>query len=376
MSRIVHLGKFYPPDMGGTEIITQSVAQAASGVGYEVVVVCFDQSGKGGDKDGAVSVLRYPVAKIVSSQPLSFSYFFAAVREARKADIVHLHAANFLAALAILFIGFRPKLLVHWHMDVIGKGIVGKVVAPLEWLMLKRANLVVATSQRYVESSIPLQPFLSKVRVVPLGITPTQLGREKCALPERLANFVGGRKFVLSVGRLSAYKGFSVLIEAVKFLPSEVAVVIAGGGELAGELAGLIEKYNLQDKVLLAGRVSQEELTALYQNAELFCLPSILRSEAFGVVLLEAMAYSLPIVATNIVGSGVSWVNEEGVSGLNVTPGNPQELATACMRILSDENLRMKYSNGAKQRYENNFTESKFRELSLAVYADLLADAK
>ncbi|WP_081700184.1 glycosyltransferase [Azonexus hydrophilus] len=372
MNRIVHLGKFYPPDMGGTEIITQSVAKAASEVGYDVVVVCFGQSGNGGDKDAGVSVLRYPVAKIVSSQPLSFGYFFAAVREARKADIVHLHAANFLSALSILFIGFRPKLLVHWHMDVIGKGVLGKIVVPLEWLMLKRADLIVATSQRYVERSIPLKPFLSKVRVVPLGITPAQIGCEKCALPERLADFIGTRRFVLSVGRLSAYKGFPFLIEAAKYLPGDVAVVIAGGGELARELAGLIDENGLQNKVLLAGRVSQEELTSLYQNADLFCLPSILRSEAFGVVLLEAMAYSLPIVATNIIGSGVSWVNEEGVSGLNVTPGNSKELADACIRILSDDDLRLKYSIGARKRYENNFTEERFRELSLAVYADIL----
>ena len=372
MKKITHLGKYYPPDMGGTEIVTQSVAQAASVAGFEVVVVCFDQSSEGGSTDGGVRVLRYPVKMMVSTQPLSFGYFLAALGAARKADIVHLHAPNLLAALAILAIGFKPKLLVHWHTDVIGKGWMGKVVAPLEWLMLKRADVIVATSQPYADSSMPLKPFLSKVRVVPLGINPPNLQQERNALPKRLADFVGNRKLILSVGRLSTYKGFSVLIEAARLLPPDVAVVIAGGGELSNSLSILIAEKNLQEKVFLAGRVPQEELTALYQHADLFCLPSILRSEAFGVVLLEAMAYSLPIVATTIVGSGVSWVNKDDVSGLNATPGDPTELAACCMRILNDSILREKYSLGSRNRYINNFTEEQFIDLSLAVYSDLL----
>ncbi|MBN1377690.1 MAG: glycosyltransferase [Gammaproteobacteria bacterium] len=372
MTKIVHFGKYYPPDMGGTEIITQSLALAASEKGDDVTVVCFDQSGTGDGIDNKVHIQRYPIQRMLNSQPLSFSYFLAAVREGRNADILHLHAPNLLAALASLLIGNKPKLVVHWHTDIVGKGWLGQLVAPLEHLMLKKATTIIATSQRYAESSKPLQPFLEKVRIVPLGVTPPKLNQMKTTLPSRLDEFVAGRKLILSVGRLTAYKGFSVLIESAKYLPDNVAIIIAGGGELASDLARLIKSKSLENKLLLAGRVSQEELTALYLNAELFCLPSIFRSEAFGVVQLEAMAYGLPIVATNIEGSGVPWVNEHNVSGINVVPNNAAELAAACEYIINNPELRHKLSQNALERYKSNFTEELFIQNSLAIYKEIL----
>lgn len=376
MIKIVHFGKYYPPDMGGTEIVTQSLALAASEGGYDVTVICFDQSGTGGASDGGVVVKRYPILKTISSQPLSFAYFFSVVREGCKADIVHLHAPNFVAALASLLMGHKPKLVVHVHTDVVNKGLLGRLLMPLERMMFKRATIILVTSQRYADSSKPLRPFLEKVRVVPLGIAPPNLQQEKKALPGRFAEFLAGRKLVLSVGRLSAYKAFHVLIESAKYLPDDAAIIIGGQGELIADLADLIKRNALGNKVLLAGSVTQEELTALYQNAEIFCLSSNLRSEAFGVVLLEAMSYGLPVVATNIEGSGVSWVNAHEGSGLNVAPNDAKALAAACSVILGNADLRDKYSQGAKERYQSNFTEEIFLKASLAVYSDIFPMGK
>lgn len=372
MTKIVHLGKYYPPDMGGTEIVTQSLAQAASENGYDVNVICFDQSGTGGRIDGKVNVKRFPILKMIKSQPISIRYFIAAIREGRRADIIHLHSPNFVAALASMFVGRKCKLLVHWHMDVVNKGLLGRMIVPLEKMMLTRADVIVTTSQRYADCSTSLKPFATKLRVVPLGVSAPKFNQNHFDLSPRLSSFIAGRKFVLSVGRLSAYKGYSVLVEAANYLPEDVAIIIAGSGGLMYELNSLIDLHKLGNKVLLAGRVSPEDLSALYQNAALFCLPSILRSEAFGVVLLEAMTYGLPIVATNIEGSGVSWVNAHEVSGLNVTPGNALELAAACARILNDEGLRSSYSQGSKSRFQSNFTEDIFHKASLDVYRDIL----
>ena len=123
---------------------------------------------------------------------------------------------------------------------------------------------------------------------------------------------------------------------------------------------------------MLAARVTHEQLTALYKNAALFCLSSVTRAEAFGVVLIEAMAYGLPIVATNIEGSGVPWVNAHEVSGLNVPPNDAKELAAACTLILNRTDLREKYSFGAKERFLAQFTEALFQKNSLMVYDDIL----
>lgn len=372
MTKIVHFGKYYPPDMGGIESVTQTLAEGACEVGYEVLVICFDKARAGNNLgSAAVQVKRYPIKKMFSSQPLGWAYFLGAVREGRKADIIHLHAPNLLAALASLFIGRGPKLVVHWHSDVVGKGLLGRLVMPLERRMLSRATSILSTSQRYADASIPLQEFSNKVRVVPLGVPAPEIKQEHEPLPPRLAEFVAARRLVLSVGRLTTYKGFSVLIDAAKYLAEDVAIVIAGGGELSNSLAAQIKRDQLGDRVMLAGRVTDEELTALYRNADVYCLPSTERSEAFGVVMLEAMAYGLPIVATNIQGSGVPWVNAHQVSGVNVMPGDAQGLATACSEILNNPTLKLQLARGARERFDNNFTAAKFCKNTLAVYADI-----
>jgi glycosyltransferase involved in cell wall biosynthesis len=371
MKKIVHFGKYYPPDMGGIESVTQTLAEGALNAGHDVQVICFGKTGGAVDINAGVRIVRYPITKFLNTQPLNFKYFFSLIKAGRTADIIHLHAPNLLAALASLFIGKKPKLVIHWHSDIVGKGSLGKIVRPLENWMLTRANLVLATSQAYMDGSATLNTISNKVAVVPLGISAPAITNVPPPLSERLKKFIAGRKIVLSVGRLTAYKGFSVLIEAAKYFPDDVAIIVAGGGELFSELTAQLNKNQLQNKILLAGRVTDEELTALYMHAEVFCLPSIERSEAFGVVLLEAMAYGLPIVATNIPGSGVPWVNAHQISGVNVTTGEPKEIAEACFKILNDPILRAQYSIGAQTRFKDYFLADKFCNSVMSLYSEL-----
>ena len=123
------------------------------------------------------------------------------------------------------------------------------------------------------------------------------------------------------------------------------------------QLQEAIVQDGVEDRVVLAGRLSDATLHVLFERANLFCLPSTYRSEAFGVVLLEAMTYGLPIVATDIPGSGVPWVNQHGFSGLNVASGDAKALADACNQILRSEELRSRLSKGARQRFVAEFTE-------------------
>ncbi|MDO8651872.1 MAG: glycosyltransferase [Undibacterium sp.] len=371
MKKIVHFGKYYPPDMGGIESVTQTLAEGALNAGHDVQVICFGKTASAVEVCAGVKVVRHPITRLLSSQPLNFNYFFNLITAGRRADIIHLHAPNLLASLATLFIGKKSKLVVHWHSDIVGKGALGRVVRPLEKWMLTRANIVLATSQAYMDGSAALNTFSNKVAVVPLGIAPPAIATVPSPLSKRLKKFVAGRKIVLSVGRLTAYKGFSVLIEAAKHFPDDVAIIVAGGGELLPELTAQLDKNQLQNKVLLAGRVTDEELIALYMHAEVFCLPSIERSEAFGVVLLEAMAYGLPVVATNIPGSGVPWVNAHQVSGENVTTGKPEELAESCIAILNNPTLREQYSLGARKRFKDNFLADKFCKKIMDIYIQL-----
>lgn len=256
--------------------------------------------------------------------------------------------------------------MVHWHSDVINKGVLGRLLQPLETALLKRADSIVATSRVYAEASSALLAFSEKVAVVPIGVPDVKYSARTISegppLPLDLLSKIEGKKVILAVGRLVPYKGFDVLVEAAKYLDTDAVVVIVGGGPQQNSLQQAIQSSGVSEKVCLAGRLSDECLHKLFATASLYCLPSTYRAEAFGVVLLEAMAYGLPIVATDIPGSGVPWVNKHGVSGINVPVGDVKALAEACNELLGSEQERSRLSQGARERFVSKFTE----EISVA----------
>lgn len=208
--------------------------------------------------------------------------------------------------------------------------------------------------------------------MVPIGVPDTKHAGADSDLPTSIDAQIYGKKIILAVGRLVAYKGFEVLINAAKHLSDDSVAVIVGGGPLQKELQQEIELAEAKDRVVLAGRLSDAALHSLFKRAMLYCLPSTYRAEAFGVVLLEAMTYGLPIVATDIPGSGVPWVNQHGTSGLNVPVGDPVALADACNQILASPELRARLSDGARQRFAAEFTEEVSVKRMIRTYDQIL----
>ena len=278
-----------------------------------------------------------------------------------------------LAALCALFIGGKTKLLVHWHSDVVNKGLLGIMLRPREFGLLKRAECFAATSQDYAEASETLAPHRHKMTVVSIGVLHTKGEGSGSPLPQQVKEKIFGKKIILAVGRLAPYKGFEVLVLPAKNLSDDSIVVIVGQGPLMHDLQKLVDSTGVSDRVVITGRLSEAVVQTLLTQAALYCLPSICRAEAFGVVLLEAMAYGLPIAATDIPGSGVPWVNQQGVSGLNVPVGDPEVLAEACNRILGSTQLHHKLCSGARQRFLSAFTEGLFIKRMMDLYDRLMS---
>lgn len=373
MASVVHFGKYYYPDTGGIENVTISLSRGAVAHGHTVCVVCFEKTPASSKEviDG-VRVVRAPIMKMIASQPLGVYYFLQCLKAAKNSEVVHLHFPNMLGALCALFIGKKPRLLVHWHSDVINKGLLGKILRPLESALLHRSNSIVATSQVYANSSDTLRNFKDKVVVVPLGVPYVKHVGLDVELSPLIEKKIRGRKIILAVGRLVPYKGFDVLIDAAKYLSDDSVVVIVGGGPLLQELQHAIDFAEAKDRIVLTGRLNDAALHSLFQRATLYCLSSTYRAEAFGVVLLEAMSYGLPIVATDIHGSAVPWVNQHGVSGLNVAVGDPVSLAEACNQIIASPELRSRLSDGALQRFATEFTEEVSVKRMMHVYDQML----
>ena len=209
--------------------------------------------------------------------------------------------------------------------------------------------------------------------MIPLGVEDSSSQKVPTAedIPPDLEYLIGTRRVILAVGRLVEYKGFSVLIEASEKLPSDVIIIVVGSGPLKNQLEVQAE-LGVDQKIFFLGHQSDKILHFLFNKAELFCLPSIDRAEAFGVVLIQAMSFGLPIVTTEIPGSGVPWVNMHDATGLNVPVGDSSALAKACCQILNSQSLRDTFSRQARERYENEFNDKLFMSRIFKVYNQLL----
>lgn len=381
LASIVHFGKFYLPEVGGIEAVTASVAEGAVKAGHAVSVVCFEgeQPAAARETINSVEVLRAKQSLNVASQPLSMDYIRLALRASSAATVVHLHAPNLLAALCSLWLPPQTRLLVHWHSDIRNKGLLGRMIRPLERRYLQRADVIVVTSEVYGRTSEALQPFQKKLRVVPIGVPdPGAIAAAEGAEASRIDTWesrLQNRRVILSVGRLVSFKGFGVLVDAAKSLADDVAVVIVGDGPARVGLQARIDAAGLEGKVFLTGSLPGRQtggtLHRLFQRADLYCLPSIDRSESFGVVLIEAMAYGTPCLVSDISGSGVTWVCEAGVSGSTFPVEDAAALAREAMRLLNDPFELQRLGEGARARFLALFTEEVATRRMLDVYDDL-----
>ena len=356
--KIVHFAKYYPPEFGGIESVTQALAEDHAAFGHKVLVVCFTRNSQVFEEVKGVSIRRISVQAEVASQPLAASYLSACISAARNASVVHLHAPNMLAAIAALMLPRRVRVVIHWHADVENKGSLGGLVRPLETAMVRRADAVVATSQAYANASATLRKFKEAVSVIPIGIAD---------LPPA-SHVPTSQPYVLFVGRLVAYKGLNFMLEAASLIGDEVEFRIVGEGPLRHELELQSTYLGISHKVRFMGRVQQEELQKLINGAAVFCLPSLNRGEAFGVVLLEAMRARRAIVATDIPGSGVSWVNG---CGINVPTEDAVALAEAINYLIANPDKALEIGDRARARFEVEFTRPRMSHSFLSLYESL-----
>lgn len=372
--RVLQLGKFYPI-MGGVEKVMYDLMTGLSEHGVSCDMLC--ALSKGGSQVTTINAHARLICcrtwMKVAATMISPGMIFSLRKSCRDYDIIHVHHPDPMACLALYLSGYKGKVILHWHSDIQKQKVLLQLYRPLQAWLLRRADLIVGTSPVYLTYSPYLKQVQDKTRCLPIGVDPVCPRREDV---ERLQTLYPDRKIVFSLGRLVAYKGYRFLVEAARYLTDDYVVLIGGSGGLDDELRAHIKTWGLEDKVKLLGRIPDEDLPAYYGACKVFCLSSVQKTEAFGIVQIEAMSCGKPVVATNIPGSGVSWVNAHGQSGLNVTPGNGRELAEAIMAIAGEETVYREYSRGAEQRYLNTFTKEKMIENLLEIYYSLWKEQK
>jgi glycosyltransferase involved in cell wall biosynthesis len=358
--RILHLGKYWSPQKGGMERFVEDLARAQRAAGRDAFVLVHGKPGVASPSlpDDPEWVRRVAVTREFAFVPIAPQF----LRELNRAiddwqpDYIHIHAPNVSPFLG--FLSTRAKAIpwvVHWHSDVVAS----KSSATLRWLypfykpferaLLERASVVIATSQPYLESSEPLQRVREKCVVVPLGIDRTRLSSASNLLAK--VPWQARRTRLFALGRLTYYKGFDTLIRAVARCP-DVELRIAGAGVDYTALTRLIEALQISDRVLLEGELSDTECAARYESCDLFCLPSRERTEALGVVLLEAMSFGKPILASALRGSGVTSVVENERNGLLATTDSVEDWQVKLQRLAADADLRKRLGDEGLKRLD------------------------
>ena len=241
-------------------------------------------------------------------------------------EVLHLHVPN-------------PSCSGYWHLlqpDAAPGSCIGTRNIPddgkhrgLRWAypvyrsferrLLRQARAAVATSQRYLDASAPLQQIHEKAHVIPLGLA-------EAPSPGVSPSWPGSSGLrILAVGRMSYYKGFDVLLDAMTRCP-DMRLLLVGEGDRRESLERCIARLGLGERVRMTGSIDDAALEAAYRECDVFCLPSIDRAEAFGMVLLEAMRASRPVIASDIGGSGGGTVVGDGITGRLIPPCDPDAL--------------------------------------------------
>lgn len=369
--RVLQLSKFYPPVHGGMESVVFELTEGINALGLHTDVLCAHTE-RGTVVEQAEAGYRITRAsswgKLLSTS-MSAAMLTEVGRQAPGYQVIHVHLPDPLTNLALWYHKPHGKIVVHWHSDVVIQKKALKLYEPLQTWLLSRADAIVATSAAYATSSLWLRDVQHKVHVIPIGIR--DLAPAEPAVLQRIHAENAGRRIVFALGRMTHYKAFDSLIEVANRLPDDVLIVVGGSGELLEEHRNAVTAAGLDARIRFVGRLSGEEIRAYYQTATLFCLPSTVRAEAFGVVLLEAMAAKVPIVAVDIDGSGVPWVNQHGVTGLNVPAHDSEALADALIKLLGDRAMATAMADAGRARYEAMFQAHTMVDRTVALYRSL-----
>jgi rhamnosyl/mannosyltransferase len=375
--RVLHLGKYYPPAPGGIETHTRTLARAQADLGARVQVFCVNHEDGPTtvETDGAVQVTRY--GRVGSALKLDFCPALVQGLRRAEADVLHLQVPNPTMILALLAARPKAPLVVAYQSDVVNQRLRAALFRPLERLAYRRVAMILASSPNYPSGSPFLRSYADRLHVLPMGIDlqpyadPSAADRAR-AEQVRARHGRGGPLW-LCAGRLVYYKGFIHAIRALRYV--EGRLVFLGSGPDATRLEAEARRLGLSDRVDFLGNLPHYlDVVPYYHAADAFWFPSNARSEAFGLVQVEAMASNCPVINTQIPDSGVPWVSRHEETGLTVPVNDPKALAAAARRLLDDPALRLRLTDAGRSRAIAEFDHRVMAERSLAVYRRVLGD--
>lgn len=362
---------YYPPVVGGVEGHINLLANGLKDRGIQVEVLVSNTRAKLEIENiDGIRVIKVPQLGRFASAPLNATLSTWVKRLGREADVIHFHFPNPTGEIASLLAGLKRKIVVTYHSDIIRQAKLAKVYSPFLRRFLENSEAIIATSPPYVESSAVLRQFRDKCRVIPFGIDLSRFAPNDNTEKEVAAirgNYEG--PIALFIGKFRYYKGLYVLLEAMKMVEGNLLLV--GIGPMERDLKKQVAADDeLKNKIFFLGELSDEDIVSHLHACDVFVLPSIFRSEAFGIVLLEAMACGKPLISTEL-GTGTSFVNQHRETGLVVPPRDAGALAEAINYLLANPEIMERLGKAAKERAGKYFSLDRMVEDVIRTYRDI-----
>ena len=368
--RILQITKRFYPHFGGMEKVVRDINVGLKENVNMKVLTC-QVRGKGNKEiiDG-IEVFSAGSIGTYFSVPISFTFMFLLKKLSKDRDILHFHLPFPLAVMSYLLVKPKGKIVIWWHSDILKPKSLYKLYKPFLRRFLNKVDKIIVATPYHIKNSDILKDFEERCEVIPYGIDIKQFNftdeiKEKV---EKIREEYGP-KIILFVGRLIYYKGLDYLIKAMEGVNAKLLII--GEGYLKENLKKLLNKLRMENKIYFLGRVSNSEIVAYYYACDIFVLPSVEKTEAFGLVQLEAMACGKSVVNTNHP-TGVPYVSLDRITGLTVPPKDSEALAKAINILLNDESLRKKYGENGRKRVEKEFTVKIMIKKVLNLYQGLV----
>ena len=368
---VLHVYKRSLPDStGGIEKCIDTLCGNSTAIGINSIVLALSKH----PSATPIEMHGYTVHQVkehifLASTGFSFTAFNVFRKLANKADIIHYHFPNPFADIMHLGCSIKKPSIVTYHSDIIKQRLALHIYQPLMHLFLNSVDCIVATSPNYLATSRILQIFSHKVSVIPIGI---DINTYPPCTNERLTYWHQrlSQPFFLFVGAMRYYKGLHIAIDAVA--GTNIQFAIAGINGIEKELKAHADSLNARN-VHFLGFVSDDDKVALLELCAGFVFPSHLRSEAFGIALLEAAAFGKPMISCEI-GTGTTFVNKSEETGLVVNPGSPIELRKAMQYLLDNPAIAATMGANAKKRAAELFMAGEQAQSYFDLYKRILSE--
>lgn len=375
--RVLHLGRFLDEKFGGLErFVVELLDELSKFIQVENLVTSRKNRWRS-TVENRGRWIAYQTASlgVVASTAISPVFVLRLWNLCRKNkyDIVHLHFPDPLSCISALLLPRSTRIVISWHSDVIKQRAFLALYQPFVNMLLRRVRAVVAATPGHFRDSTQLHVVPeSKKHIVPYGIDVESFAYSEATQAKANAqrSKLGASFVIFAVGRHVYYKGFDHLIAALAQFP-EATLVLAGDGPLTSDLKAFARQLGIADRIHFPGRVSEEDLRMYYHLCDVFCLSSIEKSEAFGLVQGEAMACGKPVVCYDL-DNGVTYVNRHMETGLVVPLGSVEGLAQALRKMYLDPALASQLGKQALERIQSEFSLQAMGEKMLRLYRDIL----